>query len=206
MGTRNVTMRVTDQFFPAAQLIPDPLPNISNKCTKPYDCTLNATTVTELIYASKQVADIASDPQGAIEMRTKLSSRQKVLLAATGVKEDFNKVDAGNLCGEINAEVLNWALSKAPKNSLDRYYEIGRQLRIGADRDMSNLGPLWIWTSISYSDKTDSTTDAKYTEVVAPTMKFAVDYWISLTAGFHFCKVLSPARAVEWIYFDSLKV
>lgn len=148
MGTRNVTMRVTDQFFPAAQLIPDPLPNISNKCTKPYDCTLNATTVTELIYASKQVADIASDPQGAIEMRTKLSSRQKVLLAATGVKEDFNKVDAGNLCGEINAEVLNWALSKAPKNSLDRYYEIGRQLRIGADRDMSNLGPLWIWTSI----------------------------------------------------------
>lgn len=150
MGTRNVTMTVTDQFFPAAQVIPDPLPIISNKCTKPYDCVLNATTVTELIYASKQISDIASDPQGAIEMRTKLSSRQNVLLAATGVKQDFNKSDAGNLCGEINDEVLNWALSKAPKNSLDRYLKFGRQLKIGDDRDMSNLGPLWIWTSIVF--------------------------------------------------------
>ena len=81
-------------------------------------------------------------------MRTKLSSRQKVLLAAAGVKQDFNVVDGGNLCGQINEQSLSWALNKAARGSLDRYVRLGRQLRVGADRDMSNLGPLWIWTPI----------------------------------------------------------
>jgi hypothetical protein len=36
-------------------------------------------------------------------------------------------------------------------------------------------------------------------------MKFSIDFPIKLTAGFHFCKVLSPARALEWLYVDSLK-
>ncbi len=31
------------------------------------------------------------------------------------------------------------------------------------------------------------------TEVRAPLMKFSIDFPIKLTAGFHFCKVLSPA-------------
>jgi hypothetical protein len=51
----------------------------------------------------------------------------------------------------------------------------------------------------SYDKKADST------EVRAPLMKFSIDFPIKLTAGFHFCKVLSPARALEWLYVDSLK-
>ena len=26
------------------------------------------------------------------------------------------------------------------------------------------------------------------------------------TVGYHYCKILSPARAMEWIYIDGLKV
>ena len=36
-------------------------------------------------------------------------------------------------------------------------------------------------------------------------MKYPVDYKIKAVAGIHYCKVLSPARAMEWFYVDSLK-
>ena len=35
-------------------------------------------------------------------------------------------------------------------------------------------------------------------------MRTPTDYLISAAAGFHYCKVLSPFRALEWMYTDSL--
>jgi len=35
-------------------------------------------------------------------------------------------------------------------------------------------------------------------------MRTPTDYPISAAAGFHYCKLLSPFRAIEWIYIDSL--
>ncbi len=36
-------------------------------------------------------------------------------------------------------------------------------------------------------------------------MKFSVDFIIKAISGIHYCKVLSPARALEWFYVDSVK-
>jgi hypothetical protein len=36
-------------------------------------------------------------------------------------------------------------------------------------------------------------------------MRTPVDFWIPLSAAFHYCKLLSPARAMEWLYVDSIK-
>jgi len=44
-----------------------------------------------------------------------------------------------------------------------------------------------------------------FVELKAPMMNTPVDYFISAAAGFHYCKVLSPARALEWMYVDSIK-
>lgn len=203
MGTANMTSK--DQFFSASSVFPDPLPSIENNCQTPNECQLKLNTVTELKYTSNQNNDVGSDPQGAIEMKSKLMSRQAVVKAATGVKIDFNQADGGDICAEINNESIRQALANSPKHITKRYNKVGKQLRTGGDYDMSNKGPLWIWKTMMYEDKIDTTTKRIYTEITAPTMKFPVDYWISYTAGFHFCKVLSPARAIEWIYFDSLK-
>ena len=35
-------------------------------------------------------------------------------------------------------------------------------------------------------------------------MRTPTDYFIQSAAGFHYCKVLSPFRAMEWMYVDSL--
>jgi len=40
--------------------------------------------------------------------------------------------------------------------------------------------------------------------VSAPMMRTPTDYFVQKAAGFHYCKVLSPFRAVEWMMTDSL--
>jgi len=148
MATSNVTIQSHDRFYPAANIFPDPLPEIFNTCTKQNDCMLNISTVSELIYASKQIDDDAFQPQAATEIRSKLKSRQAVLQAATGKMQDFDKTDSGSLCGEINSAALGWAIEKTPAEVLMRYHKIGKELVIGDDLDYTNDGPLWIWAPI----------------------------------------------------------
>lgn len=46
--------------------------------------------------------------------------------------------------------------------------------------------------------------DKKTVTVQAPMMRTPLDYLISSAAGFHYCKVLSPFKVMEWMYTDSL--
>ena len=150
MGSLNYTVQSTDLFFPADQLIPDPLPRILNNCYKPpvENCILDTETVSEAVYDNGNTFDVSLGPIAATEIKSKLSSRQSILFAATGIKYDFKVTDGGNLCGDINNEALKYAFKTAPKATLSRYNTIGRKLTIGADIDMSNFGPLWIWKSM----------------------------------------------------------
>ena len=40
--------------------------------------------------------------------------------------------------------------------------------------------------------------------VQSPMMRTPTTYAIKAAAGFHYCKVLSPFKVMEWIYNDSL--
>lgn len=117
-----------------------------------------------------------------------------------GKKADFHETDeVGNRCGDINQAALDWALSKANKNAIDRYNKFGKKLVIGDDLGPFNAGPLWIWKYMSYTDNKAKT----QTVVQSPMMRTPTDYPIGAAAGFHYCKLLSPFRALEWIYIDS---
>jgi len=50
------------------------------------------------------------------------------------------------------------------------------------------------------------TPNADKTETVmqSPMMRTPTNYPISAARGFHYCKILSPFRALEWIYIDAL--
>ena len=79
------------------------------------------------------------------QITTKLLSRQSILYSATGIKYDLKETDGGNICAEINQASIDWAISKAPKDVLDRYLAPGSlQLRVGADMGPYNAGPLWL--------------------------------------------------------------
>ena len=140
---------VTDVFHPVYETNPVHLPTIHNNCSiMPSGCVLNVSTVSQLIYPQLSALDIALQPIAASEIRTKLNSRQSVLFSATGNKFDFKETDGGNICAEINQASIDWAISKTPKEVLDRYLSQGKLLTVGTDIGPLNAGPLWIWTAL----------------------------------------------------------
>ena len=88
---------------------------------------------------------------------------------------------------------------------MKRYNKLGEIMEVGPDKGPYNAGPLWIWTYMEYDEVDEkSANGGKMMELRAPMMKTPTDYAISSAAGFHYCKLLSPARALEWIYVDGL--
>lgn len=134
-------------------------------------------------------------------MKAKLMSRQSIQTKAGNKTADFHENDeVGQRCADINKLALKWALDHASPKAVDRYNKLGKKIVIGDDMGPYNEGPLWIWTYLSYKDNADKTE----TTISAPMMRTPTSYPISAAAGFHYCKLLSPFRAIEWIYVDSL--
>ena len=134
MGSNsNCTIIGSDTFFKASQVFPDPLPVIHNKCPQTTtDCILNVTTISELVYGTTDIsADESFDPLAASEIKTKLMSRQSIILAATGKKLDFKLTDGDDRCAIINNGALEWAMTKLPKATLSRYLEKGKKMVMG---------------------------------------------------------------------------
>ena len=68
------------------------------------------------------------------------------------------------------------------------------------------LGPLWIDDPLKLTPIKDSNSgNVSAVAVSAPCSHTNVDYPIEAASGLHYCKLLSPARAMEWIYIDGLR-
>lgn len=115
---------------------------------------------------------------------------------------DVDELD-GDLhrCEGINQAALDWAMEKASPEALERYNRVGKKLVMADDnKPPVSAGPIWIWTALSFKDNKDATE----TDVVSTIQVTSKDYWEYQVQGFHYCKLLSPYRALEWIYSDSL--
>ncbi|XP_072021307.1 uncharacterized protein [Amphiura filiformis] len=101
-------------------------------------------------------------------------------------------------CREINQEALRWALRRASSEARNRYITRGRDMLFGKDREAN--GFKWLLFSLEYEYTAEGdlvvTSTSLYTDP---------DYLTPRLAGMYYCKLLSPYRAMEWIYVDSLK-
>ena len=153
-----------------------------------------------------------------------MKSRQSVLQAFTNKTFDFNKTDEINICAQINQASLNWALNKIPSNTLNRYLNKGKNLVVTDDSPVST-GFKWVTTQlvkihlINFHNKKfkqtnfssikifKQTIDPKTNRTIvylgSPTLRTSTSTF--LVPGYHYCKLLSPARAVEWMYVDCVK-
>ena len=70
----------------------------------------------------------------------------------------------------------------------------------GDDKGPYNTGPTWLNHFMKYTKDLEAGT---YT-VQSPMMRTPDDYPVKSARGFHYCKILSPFRVMEWIYVDGL--
>jgi len=192
-----------DNFHRVQSVTPIHLAQYNNTCpaTGGSKCTLESITVSENIYGNLDKLDTGYYPISASEMKTKMMSRQQSQVAAGIEDADFHVNDEdGNRCADINDQAIQWAKEHASKTALKRYEELGDQMVTGDDMGPYNEGPLWIWTYMKYKkDKKTGTVT-----VQSPMMRTPNTYPVAAARGFHYCKVLSPFRVIEWIYVDSL--
>ena len=78
------------------------------------------------------------------------------------------------------------------------------------DKKVCVAGPCWIWASLEYQGERKGEEEVK---IVAPSFAFKNEnpypcdektpdkkHVLPCTAGMHYCKLLSPARVMEWMY------
>uniref|UniRef100_A0A7S2MSG7 Uncharacterized protein n=1 Tax=Octactis speculum TaxID=3111310 RepID=A0A7S2MSG7_9STRA len=210
---------VADSFHDVSDTHPFHLPHIFDSCAgdsaNSADCILNSTTVTMPIYEDADSADTGFAPVSAIEFRTKLKSRQ-AMWEASGLdvnsKDDTDATDF-NICGAINQASLDWALASASEKALERYNSYGEKLVITADKEapIGATGPEWIELRLNF-ERVTASSGAVATAVNVSSWSFTTENYNKgdvpyiVTAGYHYCKILSPARALEWVYVDSLRM
>lgn len=203
-------------------------------CDAPNGCQLDITTVTQVMYHSGSEMDIwrlvfGNDnidtgylPISSNELKSKMKSRSSTWMAAnstdaTGDKDEmeaaFNELDGldAGRCGEINSQAINSVLSMLPQNTKDRYNKSGKKMTVGTDLDVCAAGPCWIWADLEYHD-TGSTIELRSPSFPYPNdnpfpcgEKGVEDKYLPCPAGMHYCKLVSPARVMEWMYVDSLR-
>ena len=102
-------------------------------------------------------------------------------------------------CSELNQRSLEFAFTLASETALARLETRGRVLSFGPDRDM-NWG-LGLW-ELSGGLQWNILDEASV-EVVGSRLWSNPGF--PLYPGEHYCDLLSPYRALEWIYIESIR-
>lgn len=197
-------------------------------CDSPDGCKLDITTVTQHLYDQSGEVDLwrihfsvdsfdtGFVPISAVELKTKLKSRQAIWEAAGIPDVDFQQSDkptkeggTGDDCADINSAAVQWALDKLPQSTYERFQQYGQKLTIGPDLSTCKAGPCWIWDKLKFEKNDEENTVNVQSVWFGSENKnpypCGTDKKIPCVAGFHYCKILSPARALEWMYVDGLK-
>jgi hypothetical protein len=152
----------------------------------------------------------------AEEIGTKLASRQCTLIQGVGEANTSFSVDDPQFCAQTNQQAYQWAQQNAGSTTANRFSKYGQKY-VFADDIPKAGGPLFIDSRLQFNQIKDATGE-NVVSLAAPMQKTEIDYWekhfgpIPRPSGipdpgcFHYCKLLSPARAIEWIYVDSLRL
>ena len=118
-------------------------------------------------------------------------------------------------CRDVNQEAFNLALSLASVEARERFESLGTKL-VFSDDSVSPWGPGWEFQFNLHYENINQT----HTKVFSTSLISEPDFIIAsaagnssvrdhsrlnLTSGMHYCDLLSPFRALEWIYITSLQ-
>lgn len=146
-----------------------------------------------------ELPDDGIDYVSAFELTTKMNSRQLVYFMFG--RDAPESLDEGSRCKTINENALEWALNTVSDEARARYEAKGIKYVMVEDQEpLIPAGPFFIWAYTEYTPRPISNT----VEIAAMTAFFPLDAG-DYGKGNHYCKLVSPARIVEWIMVDSLR-
>lgn len=199
----NISIEADDNFHRSSTVYPYHHPHITATCESAgsTSCTIQSISNTMNIYDSLTENKITRNAISASEMRAKMKSNQAYRIAAgedVDTADDFARLDQqGDECQRINQAALDWALKTASKSARNNYNNKGEPLVAVADTIQGN-GGLWIDDHLKMKD---SGSEYDISGVACP---ISQDNFVEMFQGMHYCKLLSPFRAMEWIYVDGL--
>jgi hypothetical protein len=211
-----VSLITADTFHDVSDTRPFHLPHIfhpkpgtaCDNTTLAPSCAINLTTLTQPLYDSRDGLDTGLYPTCATELRAKMKSRQAVRQSAGLAATDFDGLDRHNTssCRAINEAAWAWALQKASPAARARFARVGQPLTFGADvwSGIGITGPKWIHDALSFTPSADKRSVSVAAPYFATENANLGDKPYTDTVGYHYCKLLSPARAMEWLYVDGL--
>lgn len=152
-------------------------------------------TVTSVVFAARpyDVVDTATSPVTTEQLVLKMKRREAVAEALNETEPKAAEVS----CKDLNAMVLRRAKQLAAAKAMQRYEASGRGELLQEDVNR-RTGLSWLLSRLQL-------TYGKDLVVRSAAMKTGLSDSLFSTAGMHNCQLLSVARALEWIYVDSLK-
>lgn len=206
------SVEAKDAYQDVSDVHPFHLPHLWNDCNEgSTSCTLNVTTLTlPVSKAGDLFPNKSAAPLSFYEFKTKLKSRVASWEAA-GLGAQSGDLDTKNntMCRAVNEEAYAWALSNAEESVRERFLKNGEPFVMVDDKEatIGYKGPEWIADEMVYKRVKTATGSRieiqSWKFVVSNTNEGHVPWF--LPAGMHYCKLLSPARAMEWIYTDGLR-
>jgi len=121
------------------------------------------------------------------------------MVDATRIGEQLKEETNSSIsCADINRKAVEVAKKLLPAKSLKRYEEKGRGVCFMEDTGVTgNIGPLWVQSSIKLVETKEC--------LQVTSRKLVSDIHSYIFPGNHYCKLLSPAAAMDWMMTDSHK-
>lgn len=179
------------------------IPQISAECAPSQPCQVMVTSVTQALYGLFTLLDTGFFPIAAYSLRCKLNSRQSFWSHGGVPDPNFNSTDGPSRGQPINEAAFRWTLAQSDATTRQRFEALGQPMRMQPDTLRPAVGPLWIWSYPGYHYLQQG--DQQVYGMSSTVMKTPLDYPIAAARGFHYCQLLSPAAAMEWIYIDGLR-
>lgn len=152
-------------------------------------------TVTEHVYLDGPNTPYLS----ASEISIKMVSRQSIKKAYAKPYGDYDVEDSKSTCGELNEHTYNEALKAVPADILTRFQADGIPLVMITPEPFNLVEPLWYNTRLTFAPVENGA------KMGVTSSTFGLGVSVPLIGGVHHCKLLSPARAMEWIYTEGLR-
>lgn len=120
-------------------------------------------------------------------------------------KQNSGKTDMNmSICRDINQLAYDWALNNADPSVKAAFEAHGEPMVMVDDKKapIGIEGPEWIKDELAFTRTTSGQIEVQSWQFVVPNTNQGSVPWY-LPVGMHYCKLLSPARAMEWIYHSA---